>query len=316
MSQILRHHLRPCCHEYITTFESLREDVYLEMAHLEEVEGIKWKRFDSLNELIRGFRRGELSIFSGRTGSGKTTFMSEYSLDLCTQGVNTLWGSFEVSNVRLAKMQLKQFSAINLEENLDQFDSWADKFQKLPMYYLTFHGAQEVEKVLEAMSTAVYLYDISHAIIDNIQFMMGTGRNMDRFYTQDLIIQKLREFATLHNVHLTLVIHPRKEDDNERLTTNSIFGGAKATQEADNVILLQEENVNPKVKRKFIQVMKNRFSGDLGSMPLFFNRGTLTFSKKIFLKERHLSSHQKRTKKETDPKRDGFVVEEEFRDDE
>jgi twinkle protein len=55
------------------------------MAHFEEVEGIKWKRFDSLNELVRGFRRGELTIFSGRTGSGKTTFMSEYSLDLCVQ---------------------------------------------------------------------------------------------------------------------------------------------------------------------------------------------------------------------------------------
>jgi twinkle protein len=38
------------------------------------------------------------------------------------------------------------------------------------------------------MSTAVYLYDISHAIIDNIQFMMGmTSRNMDRFYAQDLV---------------------------------------------------------------------------------------------------------------------------------
>ena len=60
------------------------------------------------------------------------------------QGVNTLWGSFEVSNIRLAKMQLKQFSAINLEDNLDLFDSFADKFEKLPMYYLTFHGAQEV----------------------------------------------------------------------------------------------------------------------------------------------------------------------------
>ena len=38
------------------------------------------------------------------------------------------------------------------------------------------------------MSTAVYLYDISHAIIDNIQFMMGlTNRNIDRYYAQDLV---------------------------------------------------------------------------------------------------------------------------------
>lgn len=99
------------------------------------------------------------------------------------------------------------------------------------------------------------------------------------------IIQKFRKFATLHNVHVTLVIHPRKEDA-DRLTTNSIFGGAKATQEADNVILLQEEDLNVKLKRKFIQVVKNRFSGDLGYVPLFFNKGTLTFSKKIFQQEK------------------------------
>lgn len=71
------------------------------------------------------------------------------------------------------------------------------------------------------------------------------------------IVQQFRKFATLHNVHVTLVIHPRKEDD-ERLTANSIFGGAKATQEADNVILLQEEEINLKQKRKFIQVRKRK----------------------------------------------------------
>jgi hypothetical protein len=32
--------------------------------------------------------------------------------------------------------------------------------------------------------------------------------------------------------------------------------------------------------------VKNRFSGDLGTIPLYFNRPTLTFSKKIYQKER------------------------------
>ena len=60
------------------------------------------------------------------------------------QNVTTLWGSFEVKNSRLAKMQLKQFSGVNLEENLDSFDKWADLFQKMPMFYMTFFGANEV----------------------------------------------------------------------------------------------------------------------------------------------------------------------------
>jgi twinkle protein len=46
----------------------------------------------------------------------------------------------------------------------------------------------------------------------------------------------------------------RKEQD-EVLTTDSIFGGAKATQEADNVLLLQEEkSPSSFFKKKYIQV--------------------------------------------------------------
>ncbi len=39
VSEALKNRLRPCAHEFITTFEALREDVFLEMAHYEEVEG-------------------------------------------------------------------------------------------------------------------------------------------------------------------------------------------------------------------------------------------------------------------------------------
>ena len=38
------------------------------------------------------------------------------------------------------------------------------------------------------MAHAVYLYDIAHVIIDNVQFMMGTGASaIDRFYGQDKV---------------------------------------------------------------------------------------------------------------------------------
>lgn len=52
--------------------------------------GIKWTKFPVLNKIIGGHRRGELSIITGPTGSGKTTFMSEYSLDLAEQGVSNV----------------------------------------------------------------------------------------------------------------------------------------------------------------------------------------------------------------------------------
>lgn len=41
-------------------------------------------------------------------GSGKTTLLSQLSLDLCLQGVKTLWGSFEVKHTRLVSAMLTQ----------------------------------------------------------------------------------------------------------------------------------------------------------------------------------------------------------------
>jgi len=65
------------------------------------------------------------------------------------------------------------------------------------------------------MSHAVYVHDIAHVIVDNLQFMLGvdaspTSSAVDRFYRQDVVISAFRKFATVMNCHVTLVIHPRK----------------------------------------------------------------------------------------------------------
>ena len=80
---------------------------------------MKWKRYPALNRILKGHRRGEFTVLTGPTGCGKTTFMSEYSLDLAMQGVNTLWGSFEIRNARLARTMLQQMAGVPLDAHLD-----------------------------------------------------------------------------------------------------------------------------------------------------------------------------------------------------
>lgn len=64
-----------------------------------------------------------------------------------------------------------------------------------------------------------------------------------------------------------------------KLGLSSIFGSAKATQEADNVVILQKvedvESGGP--TRKYLDVRKNRYDGELGSVQLFFNAGAQLF---------------------------------------
>ncbi|XP_028263418.1 twinkle mtDNA helicase [Parambassis ranga] len=278
LSQIIKSSI-PAAHKSIVSFKQLREDVYGELVNTDQVAGVKWTRFPELNRILKGHRRGELTVFTGPTGSGKTTFISELALDLCMQGVNTLWGSFEINNVRLAKIMLTQFAMQRLEENLEQYDFWADKFEELPLYFMTFHGQQNIKTVLDTMQHAVYLYDINHVIIDNLQFMMGQENlSVDKFAVQDHIIGVFRKFATNSSCHVTLIIHPRKEEDDRELQTASIFGSAKASQEADNVLILQEKKLVTCPGRRSLQVTKNRFDGDVGIFPLDFIKSSLTFA--------------------------------------
>ena len=72
---------------------------------------------------------------------------------------------------------------------------------------------------------------------------------------------------------VTLVVHPRKEDEGARLGISSFYGSAKATQEADTVLILQSDG-----KRKFVDVKKNRFDGTLGHVPLYFQRRSGRYS--------------------------------------
>ncbi|CAH0406082.1 unnamed protein product [Chilo suppressalis] len=273
---------KPAAHRSITTFAALRDDVYAELTNLDKVRGIKWKRFPALTRLLGGHRRGELTVLTGPTGCGKTTLCAEMSLDLAQQGVNTLWGSFEIRNSRLARTMLQQFAGVSLEQNLQEFHKFADNFQKLPIFYLAFHGQQPVKVVMEAVEHARYMHDISHVVVDNVQFMLGLGeeRDGDRFHRQDAVIAAFRTFATARHCHVTLVMHPRKERESEDLSTSSIFGSAKASQEADNVLIVQDKRLTAVRGKKYLQVAKNRYSGDLGIVPLDFDKESLSYQPK------------------------------------
>ncbi|GMH68037.1 hypothetical protein TrRE_jg4679 [Triparma retinervis] len=270
----------PVSHSHIHTFSNYRSQLIQELLHPHKYEGIKCESLPGLNNIIKGFRRGEMTVVTGPTGSGKTTFLSQLSLDFATQSekpVNCLWGSFEVKNTRLMQKMLHQYSRAPLpitsdvKETEKRLDELCEEFEELPLYFMNFHGGTDVHSVIDAMEYAVYVHSVSHIILDNLQFMLDrTGG--DKYDAQDEAIGLFRKFASDKNVHVLLVCHPRKEEEHGKLSINSFFGSAKATQEADNVLILQYDG-----RRKFIEVKKNRFDGTLGSTPIFFDVKTARY---------------------------------------
>ncbi|CAF3376029.1 unnamed protein product [Rotaria socialis] len=271
----------------IEQFDTFRELIRDELLQRTRFAGLPWQRFPMLTQILKGHRAGELTVLTGSTGCGKTTFLSEYSLDLCLQGLSTLFGSFEIQTHRLAKVMLTQYSGLNLSKNMDVFDKFAEQFARIPMFFMTFHGQESIDKVINTMGNAVAIHNIKHVVIDNLQFMMGMDySNGDRFFKQDTLIHRFRTFATNNKCHVTIVIHPRKEED-EGLTVSSIFGSAKVSQESDNILIIQQKKISTANggNIKYLQVAKNRFDGQLGRFALRFDKERLSFSRPVFSRD-------------------------------
>ncbi|KAJ2594709.1 hypothetical protein GGF39_004106 [Coemansia sp. RSA 1721] len=272
---------RPVQHDKVLSFAALRDAVRFEVTNPDLIRGVESTDLPGWNACFKGLRPGELTILSGATGCGKTTVISQMSLDFCKSGVSTLWGSFEIPNVRLATRMLSQFARRDITSSPQDIDFWSRKFENLPLYFLKFHGSTKPDTVLETMRHAVYAYDVKHIVIDNLQFMMSMqAKGIDKYDAQDAAIATFRQFATDENVHITVVAHLRKDSQQSSSSgeadINSIFGSAKVTQEADNVVILQRYG-NSQSKTRCFNVLKNRFDGTLGKIYISYSPESMGF---------------------------------------
>jgi twinkle protein len=259
-------------------FRDLRETIIEDIRKIGLSYDIKLKTLPKLSYYLDGFRENEFTILSGPTGAGKTTLISQISLDYALQGVNTLWCSFEIKNSRLALTMLEQLSQKKFSslENFDEnvFYETFGKIDNLPIYFLNCFGKYDQAEFVDSLISSINEKEIKHIIIDNLQFMLSNSwkLSLDKFDLFEKTISLLRALCNTYPIQLTLVVHPRKEDENTLLGLASISGTAKATQEADNVLILQRIE-----GRNFIDIKKNRFSGKLGKIEIGFSENTKEF---------------------------------------
>ncbi|KJH48990.1 hypothetical protein DICVIV_04889 [Dictyocaulus viviparus] len=253
----------------------------------------QWKRFSPLNKYLLGLRPGELTVLTGGTGFGKTTFLCEYALDLFTQGVRTLFCSFEMPEEKILKWMLVQYAGVPLYrvEYSSAIDMWLDKFERTkgPLTIMKADEFREktINQIASAIRSQVVNSGCQHVVIDNLQFLvnqstMGDDQSssLERFHMQDRFVGHMRAMATQYGVHVTMVVHPRKTDADTDLDIQHFGGSARVTQEADNVLALQrrrDERDRGKF-RKFLYVYsENRYGGrkvETDQLEMLFQPGT------------------------------------------
>jgi twinkle protein len=174
---------------------------------------------------------GELSIWTGLSGHGKSLFLNQACLDALRRGMIVAIASFEMSAKKtLYRMVRQALGAENPEDWLIiQCLEWLG-----PRVWIYDHvGRANVEHLLKAFHRAACDQGVTHFVIDSL---MKCGIAEDDYNGQKSLVDRLQNFAQKDNVHVHLVAHSRKKaDESESPGKMDVRGAASITDLADNV---------------------------------------------------------------------------------
>lgn len=192
-----------------------------------------------------GFRAREFSIFCGPTGAGKTAWLASLSANLLRQSVKHFVMSVETGRTDFMKRIMSDFA----NEDLNTGEAVpAAKLAKIHLEH-EHHFAKDciefalhedrlpVERLISELEYMVKERGCKVAIIDNLNFFMEVTSSANAVVEMDRVIHALIIFCKKIDVHLIMVMHPKKTDGGRIESEFDIKGSSTAVQEAHNVFL-------------------------------------------------------------------------------
>lgn len=264
----------------LSTMKKAMQDFYMNTR-----VGVKYDGLDKFSAATGGHRGGELWIWTGLSGKGKTTVLAQITQNLLMKGHKVCWGSFEIQkeimvNTILQQIIGKDYQAVfknALEHNYDQDymeglgEKWVNEvweiYNHLPLSFITSHHEMDIEQILGVMRYARLAQGVRCFVLDNLQFMYSGVAGSDKMDQYELCIKKLREFKDTYDAHIDLVVHPVKAPEARPLTLGSVGTRASTTQEADMVVAVQRHDEN----KSYLEILKNRYNGKLGKFEYEFD---------------------------------------------
>ena len=233
-----------------------------------------WKDIDE--KLYGGFNRGELNIFCGGSGSGKSLFLQNIALNWMEMGLNGIYLTFELSQdlvaLRLDSMVTGHCSK-DIYKNLDDVElklSMAGKkFGRLKIKYMPAQSSVNQIKayIKELAIQENFIPDF--VCLDYLDLIVPSGAKVDvaDVFTKDkLVCEELRNYATeLKALFTTASQLNRSGLDEIEFSNSSIAGGISKLFTADNLFGIFTSRIMKERGAIQLQFMKTRNSSGVGS---------------------------------------------------
>ena len=180
------------------------------------------------------FRGGELTVWTGINGHGKSLMLGQVLIGLIHQGERVCVFSGEMVPAAQAKRFVRQCTG--LARPTPQYIDAVGEWLRDRMWLFNVSGSATIDRLLEVFRYAARRYGVSQVVIDSLMMTDVPEDGPGAFTAQKIAVQRLAGFAKQHRCHVHLVAHPRKgRDEREAPGKLDVAGSGKITDGADNV---------------------------------------------------------------------------------
>lgn len=234
----------------------------------------RYKSFiKGLDRKTNGFQMGQLTIWTGKSGHGKSTFISQMLIEAIEQGYKVCsysgelkletfknWIDLQIAgdeNIDLVEdREYGRFKKIIKPEILTKIENWYNG----KIYCYDNRQIQEnIENnfVIHVIEEAIRNYGCKVFLIDNLMTCSFENSKIQDFYkAQSDFVGRLSYLTKAYDIHIHLVAHPRKTVGNA-ITQDDISGTSDTFKRADNVFCIERKEDNTNV----VKIMKCRETG-------------------------------------------------------
>ena len=247
-----------------------------------------WETLDK--KLFGGFNKGELNIFAGGSGAGKSLFLANMGVNWVLQGLNVVYLTLELSESLVAMRLDSMMTEIPTREIFKDLDGVEMKVRLVGKkagnfqikYMPSCKNANDIRSFVKEYEIKTG-HKIDVLLVDYLDLLMPLSKKVspsDLYVKDKFVSEELRNLSMeLGIIFVTASQLNRQSVEEIEFDHSHIAGGLSKIQTADNVIGIFTSRAMRERGRYQVQLMKTRSSSGIGSkIDLMFDIDSLRIS--------------------------------------